>query len=334
MGSPRKRRWLWGILALVVVAVPLLLTLIGAWTSPPHVRGVPVGRLAFLDADQPSEHTTMLRGLFLTQPRGPMRELVHETEPQDTDAGVRVWITQPTFSPDGTQIAFEEQLITLLEEKQSIVDQLWVMRLDDPKAKPRLLLDLTRHKMKQIVGMTWTDDSEAVVFLNDATRCTVMAVANPGLTQQPLEGCPPLQLSPDTSATRNPTLIQDGTLAYTTITPTGPQTIVGQHAIKDLQRYALSPDGRQMAGLTSERGNQIVIHGNGAVREVKARWGWSVFGQRKITGLRWSPDGRFLAYSVSKPPIPEDEIFYVDLATGRCFQLPVRAGSAGWDWGR
>ena len=41
-----------------------------------------------------------------------------------------------------------------------------------------------------------------------------------------------------------------------------------------------------------------------------------------------------MCYTVSKPPIPEDELFYVDLADGKTFQLPVRTGRAAWDWAR
>ena len=56
-----------------------------------------------------------------------------------------------------------------------------------------------------------------------------------------------------------------------------------------------------------------------------------MFGKRHITALKWSPDGKYLAYSVSKPPF-EDEVFYIDLATGKCYQLPVRTGQSGWEW--
>ena len=59
--------------------------------------------MVYLEADAPSEKTTTLRGLYVTAPGRGTRLLVHEDEPQDTDGGVREWITQPALSPDGTQ---------------------------------------------------------------------------------------------------------------------------------------------------------------------------------------------------------------------------------------
>ena len=52
-------------------------------------------------------------------------------------------------------------------------------------------------------------------------------------------------------------------------------------------------------------------------------WGWSVFGKRRITSLRWSPDGSQIAYTVSKPPVPDDEIFVLTPATARRFSFPT-----------
>ena len=66
----------------------------------------------------------------------------------------------------------------------------------------------------------------------------------------------------------------------------------------------------------------------------KSKWGWSVFGRRHITSLHWSPDGKYIGFTVSKPPVPEDELFYLDLADGKTYQLPVRTGRAAWDWTR
>ena len=121
--ATRRLRWLLWLLGLLVAA-PIIVTLIGAATSPPHARGVPAGHLVYLDADQPSEKTTILRGLYLSQPDGSPRLLIHENEPQDSDAGIREWITEPAASPDGTQVAYLKQNITLQEETHSQDTQL------------------------------------------------------------------------------------------------------------------------------------------------------------------------------------------------------------------
>ena len=83
----RLRPWLIGFVLLA--AIPIGITLIGAITSPPHVPGIPQGHFVYLEADSPSEKTTTLRGLFLTEPGGKSRLLTHEYEPQDSDGGVR-----------------------------------------------------------------------------------------------------------------------------------------------------------------------------------------------------------------------------------------------------
>ena len=160
----------------------------------------------YLDADQPSEKTTILRGLYITQPGGPPRLLVHENEPQDTDAGIREWITEPAASPDGTQVAYIQQNITLLEETHTQDTQLWVMPLNAPNAKPRQLLDMTKLHLKQVVGLTWTPDGRSVVFLQDQTLYRVPVHGQSrAVTQQPLPRLvPPLKNAADISATSEP----------------------------------------------------------------------------------------------------------------------------------
>lgn len=324
-GRPALVRWPWVVAALLVTA-SLLLTLAGALTSPPHVRGIPDGRLIFLEADEPSDHTTLLRGLRIMGPEGSSRQLLHEQEPQDVDAGSREWISQPTASPDGRWLAFEKQIITLQEEQQSIDNQLWVMPLTSSGPQPRMLLDLTPQKLKQFIGLTWTPDSRAVVFLNDATVCTV-ALSDGKLQKQPLtlKAGTPATSSSTISTTRDPFLL-----------PTG--RVVAGYSQDGHQQFlnAFNPSRGQTATLIAAAGRSAKIQILGTAqppRVLTGRWGWSVFGGRRITALKWSPDGKYLAYSVSKPPF-EDELFYIDLATGKCFQLPVRTGRDGWDWAR
>lgn len=337
--APRpRRRGLWAVLALAL-AVPVLVTLAGSLSSPPHVKGPPVGHLIYLDADQPSEHTTNLRGLRILGADGAGRQLLHETEAQDLDTGKREWITQPQASPDGRWLAYERQDITILEERREIINQLWVVSLKDPDPKPRMLLDLTKAGLKQFVGLAWSDDSEAVVFLNDGTQCRV-SVANGQVTRSPLPRCPPLKPLRGISATRFPSISSSRKLVYIAITTNeaAPSTIVrppdpsGTAVGIATNAYALAPDGFHIAfgNFNWLMQADTNIHDD-ALGITQARWGWSAFGGRRITSLKWSPDGRYIAYTVSKPPL-EDELFYLDTATKKCYQLPVRTGQGGWDW--
>lgn len=344
--DPRLRAGV-GVLLGLVVGVPLLLTLIGALTSPPHVKGIPAGHLVYLEAEAPSEKTTTLRGLYVTGPGGATRLLVHENEPQDIDGGVREWITQPALSPDGTQLAFEKQLITLGEGKQTVQNQIWVMPLAPGSANlPRLVMDLTQQKLKQIVGLAWDSDS-SLLFLEDGVQYSVPTdTADPPLKiPLDLNGLT-LATTPDVSATRSPALAESGRFTYGVQTPTGPQTLVQNAGAVSpgpaAAVFALAPAGDRIAFVPPDskdssggaviRTYDFATSAYGA--DIPVRWGWSVFGRRHITSLRWSPDGAQLAFTVSKPPVPEDEIFVVDAASGKTVQLPYRAGRAAWDWSR
>ena len=338
--APRHRAVLWAALALLVL-VPLVLTGIGAYTSPPHLKGIPSGQLVYLEADAPSEKTTTLRGLYVTSPGQGTRLLVHESEPQDADTGVREWITQPTISPDGTQVAFEKQLITLLEEKRSVENQIWVMPLSEGGAqRAHLVIDLTKQGLKQIVGLAWDSDS-SVVFLQDGTAYSVATDTEdePLKTPLSLNGLAPITTG-DVSATRGPSLTEGGDFVYSVQAATGPQVLIqhsdGVTAGPAAGVYALSPDGAKIAFVPPDAPHAIRLFDTATGQtgpDLKAKWGWSVFGRRVITSLRWSPDGSQIAYTVSKPPVPDDEIFVVDVASGRVSQLPYRAGRAAWDWG-
>jgi Tol biopolymer transport system component len=326
----RRRRWAW-VAAGLIVAVPIVLTLAGALTSPPHTKGVPVGHLIYLEADEPSDHTSILRGLRIMGTDGASRQLLHETEPQDSDSGSREWITQPKASPHGTWLAFEKQLITLQEEKQGIDNQLWVMPLTGKNPQPRMLMDLTQRHLKQFVGLTWADDDEQLSFLEDATVYSVPRDGSGHEQDTPIKGVPALKTAPDISATRSPYGDPEKGMSYEAMTPQGTRAIIAGGPTLDATVFAVSPDGSTFAGVTPDTPSTIVIRDPSTVRRLPVRWGWSALGQRHITAMHWSPDGRYLAYSVGKPPL-EDELFYVELATGRCFQLPVRTGQAGWDW--
>jgi len=345
--KPRRLLWLWTLLALLV-CVPIALTLIGAVTSPPHLKGIPSGHLVYLEAEAPSEHTTTLRGLYVTEPGTGTRLLVHETEPQDIDGGIREWITQPALSPDGSRVAFEKQFISLQEEKQSIENQIWVMPLAASSSqKPHMILSLTRQKLKQIVGIAWDSDS-SLLLLEDTDAYSVSTDASdpPDKIEAPLKAPLDLQgltlaLTPDVSATCSPGVSETGGFSYNAHTPNGSQVLIhGQNGVTrgpSAALFALSPDGGTLA-LVPPGSNGVIrlytLASNQYRPDLKARWGWSVFGKRQITSLRWSPDGSQIAYTVSKPPIPDDELFIINAATGKVFQLPYRAGRAAWDWGK
>lgn len=337
-----KTRRLWLYLLLAVAAVPLSLTLIGAVTSPPHVSGIPSGHLVYLEADAPSEKTTTLRGLFTAGPDGATRLLTHETEPQDVDAGARDWITQPALSPDGTRVAFEKQLITIQEDKQSVDNQIWVMPLaPGTRNPPHLVLDLTQQKLKQIIGLAWDSDS-SLLFLEDGVSYSVATDTDDPPLKTPLD-LHGLSLTPDPniSATRLPALTEAGTFAYGVQTPSGPQVLT---QVKEqtapgpiASLFALSPDGSKIALVPPGTAKLIRVYDvatRTAGPDIPIHWGWSVFGHREITSLRWSPDGSQIAYTVAKPPVPDDELFAVTPATGRIVQLPYRTGRAAWDWGK
>ena len=340
---PRSRRlvWLWIALGLLG-GIPLTLTILGAITSPPHVQGVPNGRLVYLEAEAPSEKTTTLRGLYVTGPDAPSRLLVHENEPQDIDGGVREWVTQPCLSPDGTQLAFEKQLITILDEKQAVENQIWVMPLQNSsQAKPRLVLNLTEQKLKQIVGLAWDSDS-SLLFLEDGLQYSVPLDAPQDALKIPLDlhGLT-LNLTPDVSATRSPALTEAGSFAYSVQTPNGPQVLVQSQGIVTpgpaTALFALAPTGDRLAFVPPDTRGLIRFYDiakNQYGPDLKVRWGWSVFGRRHLTSLRWSPDGSQIAFTVSKPPVPEGEIFLVDIGSGKTVQLPYRTGRAAWDWAK
>ncbi len=339
-----RRRWVWAVVVLLIIT-PLFLTAAGVVTAPPRAAHVPAGRIVFLEADEPSEHTSLLRGLRITLPGSSnSREILHEAEPQDVDAGSRDWLTQPAISPDGHWLAYEKQLITLQEETTGIVNQLWALPLDDPHAVPHLLADLTVRHLKQPIGLAWTPGGTHVVFLEDALRYTVNVQGTPRLTMGILPGLLPLRTTPTLSATRRPAYVGLYDLALEAQTTQGSQIVVvsdgGRRPVVFAKPapsvWTVMPD-RRFAVTTVPSGHGIVVlpAPNSRMPPVTlhARWGWSVFGGRRITSLKWSPEGRYLGYTVSKPPF-EDELFYADTQTGKCYQLPIRTGRAAWDWTR
>ncbi len=329
--SGKRRAWSWLITALIV-GIPLGATLIGAVTAPPHVSRVPTGRIVYMDADEPSDHTTNLRGMRITLPSGGSRLLVHETEPQDTDSGSREWINEPAVSPDGTQIAFLKQVITLQEEQNSVLNQVWLMPLST--AQPRLLLDVSQRKLKTPVGLSWTPDGKGITFLEDTLAYRVSVSNSSMVSSSPIANCPALKTSAEISATRSPSYTPSGALVYSAQAIHGPQ-VVGLGAAPNASIYTVSPDGHSLA--TVHEKNLILTSTalpSGNAKVLPLHWGWSIFGGRHVTSLHWSPDGRFIGYTVSKPPVPEDEVFYLEIATGKTYQLPFRTGRAGWDWTR
>ncbi|MGO8671809.1 MAG: hypothetical protein ACLQVD_10640 [Capsulimonadaceae bacterium] len=342
LSTPRPRNpWLIATLV-AVVGIPAVVTGIGAITSPPEGR-VPVGHIVYLDADQPSEKTTMLRGMYRVGPDGIQQEIVHEQEPQDIDAGAREWIAEPAESPDGRHIAFIKQLITILEERQSDDYQLWVVDVPGPgssgpaqnedRAAGRCVLDLNALRLSRATRLVWSPDSRRVAFL-DPHAVQIVDIASGKLSTIPAAGT--------LAAGSGPHGIPYAfLLAYPSDLKTPAyclwltHTVLWGHVVlNNVTEAALSPDGSRLAIVRPTAPAQItLVSPTGEEQVLRAPSGWSLFGGRRVMSVRWSPDGAFLAYTVSKPPVAEDEMFTLDVATGSAHKLPMRTGGASWDWG-
>jgi WD40 repeat protein len=345
--KPRPKRWPWAV-ATLLVAIPLAITMAGRFTAPPVVMALPTGRLVYMDADAPSEKTTTLRGMRLVTLDGASREMLREVEPQDTDGGSRDWINQPAFSPDGRQIAYIKQVITIVEGTHDIVHQLWLAPADTGThggGKPRLLLDLSKSNMKPPSGLAWSADGKSVVFLNDGTIYS-LPIAGGAPTVTALSLPPSATAANGASTTSDPTVGPMGLRAFLAHTKSSAdlniidaaesKNSISYSTISNVAAYTLGDHDNQLAYVTKGRPMDIQLNDvpmRGPSRAIHVNPGWSIFGGRKITSLRWSPDGKCVAYTVSKPPVPEDELFCLDIATGKSVKLPMRVGRAGWDWG-
>jgi hypothetical protein len=378
--KPTGRPWLVGISA-TAAAFAAAVTWIGAATSPPPAR-VPSGHILYLDADQPSEKTTMLHGMYLVGHDGRQQPILREQEPQDVDAGEREWIIEPAESPDGRRVAFLKELFTILDEKQSATDQIWVADLPVPHPNPllgkereqeksahllqpeaspgkgeqeteqpypsqfpvreaplpvvgRMVLDLTARHMYAVTRLTWTPDGK-ITFLDGATRYAIFpdggslataAVELPGVaaTYKGVSNTALVAAASQYGAVYQ--VHSPGRIFWS------PTQSLGWTSGAGVTAAAVSADGGTIALHEDRTNSNIVIMSGGKGRELTARYGWSLFGGRRVTSLRFSPDGKYLGYTVSKPPIAEDEMFYMDLQSGRCFKLPYRCGPSAWDWG-
>ena len=321
-----------------MAAAALGLLLLRVLTSPPRVAGVPSGHLITLQADTSSAQTS--HGLFVAGTDGASRLLARD-EPQDAVSGIREQITQPVLSPDGTQLAFERQWTTLQNGAASTDNQLWVMPMtSDTRSPPHLVLDLTRQKLKQIVGLAWDSDS-SLLFLEDGASYSVATETDdaPLVTPLDLHGLTLAKMDA-VSATRSPALTESGVFAYAAQTPSGPQILTQSQERTTpgpaAAVFALSPAGDVIAfvppGSPSVIRRYDLTHPS-TLTDIPVHWGWSL-GHRQITSLRWSPDGSAIACTVSKSPASDNELFLVTPATGQTVQLPYRTVPDAWDWGK
>lgn len=329
---PRRALILLG-LAAALLGFFLLRTL----TSPPRAASIPSGHLITLQADTSSAS----HGLFVSGADGASRLLMRD-EPQDTGSGVREQIAQPVLSPDGTQLAFEKQWTTTQNGTLSVDNQIWVMPMTpDTRTPPHLVLDLTKQKLKQISGLAWDSDS-SLLFLEDGASYSVATETDdaPLVTPLDLHGLT-LAKTDALSATRFPALTESGTFAYAAQTPSGPQILTQSQERTTpgpaAAVFALSPAGDVIAFVPPEDTTVLrrydLAH-QSYLADLPVHWGWSLFGKREITSLRWSPDGTEIACTVRKSPGADNEIFLVTPSTGRTVQLPYRTVPDAWDWGK
>jgi len=98
--------------------------------------------------------------------------------------------------------------------------------------------------------------------------------------------------------------------------------------------FAVSRDGSRFAAVPADTTDEIKIGSwdGHDIKTLKVAYGKSIFGRRRVTAVKWSPSGHYVGYSVSKPPVGEDEVFYIDVETGAVNKLPFRTGRASWDW--
>lgn len=335
LGFSTKRRRAVLLLLVCAAAVPLMFTLAGALTAPPRVAGLPSGQLITLQADPASA----AHRLLVTGPGGASRLLARD-EPQAK--GRREQITQPTLSPDGTQLAFEKQVTIVHSGAASTDNQIWVMPMTpNTDSPPHLVLDLTRRKLKQIAGLAWDSDS-SLLFLEDGVSYSVATETDDAPLVTPL-ALPGLTLANrgDVSATGSPVLTESGTFAYAAQTPSGPQVLTQnrEHATLGPAAavFALSPTGNPIAFVPPDSPGVIrrfdLVH-RSTLADIPVHWRWSLFGHRQITSLRWSPGGSQIACTVSKSSGGDDELFLVTPATGQTVQLPYHTAPDAWDWGK
>lgn len=336
-GFNTKRRRAWLSLLVCVAAVPLAITLAGILTAPPRVSGVPTGHLITLQADPSSA----AHGLFVAGPGGASRLLARD-EPQAGGGAGRERITQTALSPDGTQLALEKQWTTVQNGTPSTDNQIWVMPMTpDTENPPHLVLDLSRQKLKQIAGLAWDSDS-SLLFLEDGASYSVATETDdaPLVTPLALHGLTPAKMG-GVSATGSPVLTESGTFAYAVQTPSGPQILTQSQERTTpgpaAAVFALSLTGDQIAFVPPGSANVIRRYDlarRSTLADIPVHWRWSLFGHRRITSLRWSPDGSAIACTVSKSLGADHELFLVTPATGQTVQLPYRTVPDAWDWGK
>lgn len=341
-GKPIPRA-IWAV-AILAAVIPAVVTAAGALTSPP-IMAVPEGHIIHLEANRPSEHTSTLREMISIGHDGKWHLLVSEHEPQNIDAGSREWISMPTVSPDGAQVAYIKEKITLQEEEQSDIWELWALPIipETQKAgKPRMLADLSKAKLNEIRGISWSPDGSAIYLAHkgDLVRIDAATGAISAFSAHAL---------PDA---RWPVAVSDNLVFLIAGPPANSHLcrIVAsqQNGVRTLDfqmkdpvsqyasSVAITQDGKRIAYPSAGEVDRITITDpDGDSQSItKVNYGWSLFGGRHVSAVHWSPSGRYLGYSVTKPPVGEDELFYLDTQTGKSYKLPFRAAQTSWTWSR
>jgi len=216
---------------------------------------------------------------------------------------------RPTFSPDGSQIAF------LRSAGPTYVDDLFVISLADGRLK-RVTAD-----NKSIFGSPiWTQNGREILFSSDrAALASIWRVSVSGAVPQPVPGAGPVARYPSVSPSGRQLAYEhiDEQQSLWRLELKDPIHARGAASIlvSSAKTYNLmpqfSPDGRKIAFQTGRTGySEIwVCDADGANQiQVTSLQGFS-------GSPRWSPDGRYLAFDYR--PRDHSEIHVVDISAGR-----------------
>lgn len=315
--------WLaWAVLVFFVLLAILFYAISRPPSGPPIAPAPPVGTLYFLMVNESSEHTAALRGLYRAADGETKPALItEEQESQGMEDAPRQWISFPRVSPDGKYLAYLSTTYLITEESQTQSEALTLLPLAGGE-KPRTLLDLTAKNMTARTGLAWTPRGDRIAFFNNGDLVQVNAAT--GKLQATLQEGP--------ANAGEPSFAANGSFAYMAGAQLAVTSLANPLAVRYFPRvaaYALSPAGA-LAYVSNTQPHDVNVNG----REYALAWAAPWYYHAHVTSLGWSPDGAYLGYTVTNPIVPEEGLYYLRLADGKCFRLPYATSRAGWTWSR